>query len=51
MSPITLGNSFAPKLQWIHNSKIAVEFRGSCLKQDKASFIYENMVTFFIVYE
>ena len=29
---ITLSNSLSPKLKWIHNSKIAVEFRGTCLK-------------------
>ena len=27
-SPTTPGNSLAPKLKWVYNSKIAVEFKG-----------------------
>ena len=30
--PSTPANSLAPKLTWIHNSKVAVEFKGSCKK-------------------
>ena len=33
--PSALDNSLAPKLKKIHNSKIAVEFKGNCLKWDK----------------
>ena len=29
-------NSLAPKLKWIHHSKIAVQFKWSCLMQDKS---------------
>ena len=43
------GNSLAAKLKWIYNSKIAVEFKGSCKKQDKRNFILRNMISFFIV--
>ena len=28
----TSSTSVAPKLKWIHNSKIAVEFKDRCLK-------------------
>ena len=35
MKPSTASNnSLSQKLKW-HNSKIRVEFKGSCLKQDK----------------
>ena len=37
--------------KWFHNSKTRTEFRESCLKQDKASFIHRNMVNLLIVYE
>ena len=44
-------NSFAPKLKLIQNSKISVEFRVSCLRQDKVPFTNDNVVKFFIVYK
>ena len=50
----TENNSLAPKLnwkKWIHNSKIAVEFEGSFLNQDKATFTHSNVVNMFIIYE
>ena len=37
-TPATLDNSFATKLSYIHNSKIAVKFQGNCLKQKKVIF-------------
>ena len=37
--PATSGNSPALKLKWINDSKIALDFKGSCLKQTKATFI------------
>ena len=39
------------KLRWTNNSKIAVEFNESCLKQDKATFNPKNVVNLFIVYK
>ena len=30
--PTASGNCIVPKLKWIHNSRIAVKFRGRCLK-------------------
>ena len=45
------GYSFAPKLTYIQNSKIAVKFEGKCLKQDKVSFDHKNLVNFVILYE
>ena len=48
----TPGITLVPKLKWIHNSKITLEVRGSCLKQDKARcFTHRNVINFFILYE
>ena len=49
--PHTAGNNSAPKLKWFSNSKIEVEFTGSCLKQDKTTLSHGNVVHLFIVYE
>ena len=38
---ITPSNSLYLKLRWVINSKIKVEFKGSCLKQDKVSLLQE----------
>ena len=48
--PTEPGNSPAPKLKLIHNSKIAVEFKGSYMKQEKVTFSYRKVVNFFIDY-
>ena len=37
-------------MKW-YNSRINVEFKGSCLKQDKITFTPRNVVNAFIVYE
>ena len=37
--------------KWIHNSEIAVDFRGRYLKQVKATFTHRNVINVFIVYE
>ena len=34
----TSNNTLAPKLKWIQNSKISVDFKRICLKQDKVTF-------------
>ena len=44
----TRGKSLAPKLKWIHNSKIAVKFKESCLKQGRATFTHSNVVNFLL---
>ena len=41
---------FFPKMKW-YNSRINVEFKGSCLKQDKITFTPRNVVNAFIVHE
>ena len=44
--------SVFPKLIWMNNSKITLEFKGSCVKQEnKAPVTPSNVVNFFIVYE
>ena len=47
---ITTNDNISPKLKW-HNSKIRVEFKGSCLKQDKVNSTPRNLVNLFSVYE
>ena len=47
----TSNNSLSPKLVWMNNSRIKLEFEGSCLKQDKASFIPSNVVNLYTAYE
>lgn len=41
-------NSLAPKLKWIHNAKIAVKFKETCLKQDRAIFTHKTVVNLFV---
>ena len=48
--PVAPSNILAPEMRWIHNSKIAVEFKGGCLKEDKTTFTQRNMVNLFLVY-
>ena len=44
--------SLSPKLAWINDSRIRLEFWGSCLiQEDKAPFTPSNGVHLFIVYE
>ena len=44
ITPATSGNSFAPKLTYIPNFKIAVKFEENCQKQAKAFFTHRNVV-------
>ena len=36
--PFTSNKNLFPKLVWTNNSRTRLEFKGSCLKQDKAPF-------------
>ena len=45
----TPGNNLASKLNWIHNTKIAVKIKGICLKQDKATFTQRNVLNQFFL--
>ena len=48
---ILLSGSFcATKLKRIHNSRIAVDFKGRCLKQGKSNLIRRSVLNLFIVY-
>ena len=49
-SPTTSNDSLSSKLKWC-NSKIRVEFKFSCLKQDKVTFAPNIVVNLFIIYE
>ena len=51
MSPFPLNKSISPKLEWMNNFRIRLEFKGSCLKQDKAPFTQNNVVNLYIIYE
>ena len=47
-------SALAPKLKLICDLKIAVEPKGNCFKQDKATFTHKNVVNIinmFIVYK
>ena len=44
--PYTANHGLSPKLLWMNNSRIRLEFKGSCLKQDKVTCVVN-----FIVYE
>ena len=48
--PTTSNNSLSSKLKW-YNSEIRLEFKSSCLKQDKVTFTPNNVVNLFIVHE
>ena len=50
MLPYTSNKNLSPRLVW-YNSKIKLKFKGSCLKQDFASFTLYKVVNLFIVYE
>ena len=49
-SPATSENSLNPKVSY-YGAKARLEFRGSCLKQDKSTFNHGKIVNIYIVYE
>ena len=49
-SPSTFNNVLNSLLDYV-GTKISVEFKGSCLKQDKISFDHGKIVNIYIVYE
>ena len=49
--PATSDNSLNPKLNYYNNTKIRVQFTGSCLKQPKFRFTHKKVVNIYIVYE
>ena len=51
MPPFTSNKSLSPKLVRMNKSRIRLEFKGSCFKQDKAPFIPNNVVNLYIVNE
>ena len=48
--PTTSNNSFNPRLSY-NDTKIKVQFTGSCLKQPKFTFTHKKVVNIYIVYE
>ena len=48
--PSTTNNILNPILDYV-GTKTRVEFKGSCLKQDKISFDHGKVVNVYIVYE
>ena len=48
--PYTTSKCLSPKLVW-YNSGIKLKFKGSCLKQDKATFTPKNVVNLLVVFE
>ena len=49
--PYTTNHSLSPKIVWMNNSGIRLEFEGSCLNQYKVTFTPNNAVNLFIVYK
>ena len=49
-APATSNNSLNPKVGY-YGTKTRLEFRGSCLKQDKSTFNHGKIVNIYIVYE
>ena len=50
MPPYTTSKSLSPKLV-LYNSEIRLTFKGTCLKQDKATFTSKIKVNLFVAYE
>ena len=48
--PTTSNNSLNPRLSY-NDTKIKVQFTGSCLKQPKFTFTHKKVVSIYIVYE
>ena len=48
--PATSNNSLNPRLSY-NDTKIKVQFTGSCLKQPKSTFTHKKVVNIYIVYE
>ena len=52
INSITASNySITPKLSYCGTNKTTVQFSGSCLKQDKATYNHGRIVNIYIVYE
>ena len=49
-APNTSNYNFNPQLSFF-DTKIKVEFKGSCLKQDKITYDHGKVVNIYIVYE
>ena len=47
----TANRSLSPKLVCMNNSKIRLRFTESCLRQEFATFVPNNVVNVFVVYE
>ena len=47
----TANHSLSPKLVLMNNSRIRLEFKRTCLKQNKVVFTLNNVADLFIVYE
>ena len=50
-TPTTIDNSLSLTIKWYKDSKFCLKFKGSCLKQKKATYTHPNKINFFIVYE
>ena len=49
--PTTTDNSLSPSIKWYENSNFCLIFKGSCLKQENATFTPPDIINFFNVYE
>ena len=47
--PYTVNKNLSAELVWMNNSKIRLEFKGRCLKQeDKAVYTQKNVINFLL---
>ena len=51
MPPFTSNKNLSPKLVWMNNSRIKLEFKGSSLKQDKWIFTPNSVANLYVAYE
>ena len=50
--PYTANKCLSPKLTWMNDSRIRLEFKGGCLWQkDEATYTPKNVVNLFNIYE
>ena len=48
---VTVNHSLSSKLVWMNNSRKILRFKGSCLIEDKVTFILNNLINLFIIYK
>ena len=50
-SIVTPNNNLSVTIKWYRNSNFSLVFKGSCLKQDRATFTSRNIINVYVVCE